>query len=483
MKIPDLFRKNMKDYFIHHPEVSQEEFWKSFDETPFRGVRLFERACKGNRKERLLSRLNIGGEIPWCPAGYYTSRQDLGKSPYYLGGAFYIQEPSAMLPAELLKPVPGDKVLDLCAAPGGKATRLGEMLKGNGLLVANEVSADRAKALLRNVELFGIENVVVVNESPQKLVENFPGYFDKILVDAPCSGEGMFRRDPQAVNSWEIYGPENCAPIQKDILEKAHIMLRPGGQMVYSTCTFNRRENEEQIDAFLYKYPGYRVISHEPEEGVTVTSGAEFSGALRIWPQNQKGDGHFCVHMEKGKEDETQRPFRFPIKRKKSNNDRTYSARKAKEAMTAFCDALMSEESARRHRELILNSLYLFSDKIHLLPVSPDLFNGIKIVKMGAFPGTVRAKGESSIFTPSHSFAMSLDPDDMKEENCLTLCDDDERVMRYLKGETIFLKEDEQPRLVSRGRMLISVEGYSLGWGQRNGIAIKNEYPAAWRIR
>ena len=183
--------------------------------------------------------------IPWTDNGYYVDWRNMpARHPYYNAGVYYLQEPSAMAPAQILPVQPGDRVLDLCAAPGGKATELGARLDGRGLLVANEISSARARALLRNIEVFGIRNALVTNESPARLAERFPAYFDKVLVDAPCSGEGMFRKDPDVVKAWYPEKVKECAAVQREIILQAADMLRPGGYMVYSTCTFAPEENE-----------------------------------------------------------------------------------------------------------------------------------------------------------------------------------------------------------------------------------------------
>ena len=183
--------------------------------------------------------------IPWTSNGFYYQDEDRpARHPYYSGGLYYLQEPSAMTPASLLPVEPGDSVLDLCAAPGGKATELGAKLQGRGILVANDISNSRAKALLRNIELFGISNALVTNETPAKLSRYFPEYFNKILVDAPCSGEGMFRKDPAVAAAWTPDKPEQCARLQQEIVSRAVEMLMPGGLLLYSTCTFAPVENE-----------------------------------------------------------------------------------------------------------------------------------------------------------------------------------------------------------------------------------------------
>lgn len=179
-------------------------------------------------------------KIPWIPNGfYYDENVKPAKDPYYYAGLYYLQEPSAMTPASTLPVNPGDRVLDLCAAPGGKSTELGAKLKGKGILISNDISNSRAKALLKNLELAGVSNFCVTSESPERLSQCFPEFFDKILVDAPCSGEGMFRKERDMIKEWMERGPSHYAKIQKGIMEEAVKMLKPGGYLMYSTCTFS----------------------------------------------------------------------------------------------------------------------------------------------------------------------------------------------------------------------------------------------------
>ena len=200
-------------------------------------------------------------KIPWTKDGfYYDEGEHPGKHPFYYAGLYYIQEPSAMLPATVLDARPGEYILDLCAAPGGKTVQIAAGMKGEGLLIANDISSERIKALVKNIELCGVRNTIVTNEQPKKLAAKFPTYFDKILVDAPCSGEGMFRKDENAAKSWGKYKCDACSSVQKDILEYADIMLKPGGRLVYSTCTFSPEEDEVVIGNFLKKHDNYETF-------------------------------------------------------------------------------------------------------------------------------------------------------------------------------------------------------------------------------
>ncbi len=262
--------------------------------------------------------------VPWTLNGYYVDYRDApGRHPWYRAGLYYLQEPSAMAPAQILPVCPGDKVLDLCAAPGGKATELGARLQGRGVLVANEISNSRVKALVRNIELFGITNAVVTNETPARLAQRFEGYFDKALVDAPCSGEGMFRKDLDAAKAWYPEKVTECAKIQREIILNAADMLRAGGYMVYSTCTFEPLENELVIAHLLRERPQMELVKI-PCEGAREAFREAFSleelvrrgyeipgfkaafdeapdltGAARIWPHRAGGEGHFIALLHK----------------------------------------------------------------------------------------------------------------------------------------------------------------------------------------
>ena len=379
-----------------------------------------------------------------------------------------------MLPAQVLSAKPGDMVLDLCAAPGGKACRLGEDLRGEGLLVANEINEDRAKALLRNIERTGITNAVILNETPEHLCERFDMFFDKILVDAPCSGEGMFRRDPFAVKSWEKFGPEVCIKMQKDILDCADIMLKEGGELVYSTCTFCEGEDEDMIKGFMASHEGYEIIPHPELADVTVCD--KLPGAMRIWPHISRGDGHFCVHLRKVK---ASREPRFNYKFATEKRTDNYSFNKSKEAMLSFMKDILKDEAYKEFSRKTGEQFVFHKNKIHLVPVNERLFDRIKVVKMGHFPGEIKETFDKRIFLPSHCLAISLVFDEIKDDHKLVLGRDDERLIKYLKGETITAEEE----IAKKGYVVICVDSYPLGFAKLQGPGVlKNMYPKAWRL-
>ena len=250
--------------------------------------------------------------VPWTEKGFLTTDEQCNpaKHPYYYAGLYYIQEPSAMIPASILPVHEGDRILDVCAAPGGKATELAAKLGGTGQLVANDISVSRAMALAKNLQIAGAVNVVVTAEKPERLQESFSQYFDGILIDAPCSGEGMFRRDPHMVQDWEEKGPQYYAPIQRDILKAAYQMLREGGYLVYSTCTFSPEEDEKNILWFLRQFPDMHVCEVPSKEGfcsgitdaaLTKAERQQLSRCVRIFPHKTVGEGHFAVLLQSRK--------------------------------------------------------------------------------------------------------------------------------------------------------------------------------------
>ena len=256
--------------------------------------------------------------IPWIPNGFYYEREDdPARHPFYYAGLYYLQEPSAMTPASVLPVMPGEHVLDLCAAPGGKATALGAKLAGEGLLVANDISASRAKALLKNLEIFGIRNSFVTNAYPAKLAEQFAGAFDKILVDAPCSGEGMFRKDLANARVWSLEKVKECAKTQHEIIRQAVSMLKPGGLLLYSTCTFSPEENEQTIASLLQEHPELQLVELPWYEGFAhgrpelADGNPELTKCVRIFPHRMAGEGHFLALLYKKKDGEADTELRL----------------------------------------------------------------------------------------------------------------------------------------------------------------------------
>ena len=293
LKLSEEYLNRMRDL------LGEEEFsayLKSFDEERLYGLRVNTAKVTPEAFPELVS-WDLK-PVPWIPNGfYYEGTERPAKDPYYYAGLYYLQEPSAMTPAMLLPVEPGDRVLDLCGAPGGKSTELGVRLAGKGVLISNDISNSRAKALLKNLELWGISNICVTSETPDKLADVFGPWFDKILIDAPCSGEGMFRKDDDMVKSYEERGPEYYSEIQKEITDQAVRMLAPGGLLLYSTCTFSRCEDEEIICHILENHQEMELIRLPLFEGAS--GGIGLDGCIRLFPHKIKGEGHFISLLRK----------------------------------------------------------------------------------------------------------------------------------------------------------------------------------------
>ncbi len=406
--------------------------------------------------------------VPWTKNGFYLQGDlQASKHPYYAAGLYYLQEPSAMTPAACLPIEEGDRVLDLCAAPGGKATELAAKLNGTGILVANDISNSRAKALLKNLELFGAGNILVTSETPERLLSYFEGWFDKILVDAPCSGEGMFRKEPSMVKDWLEKGPEYYAKIQKEILSTAAKLLRPGGLLLYSTCTFSRLENEENIERFLME-ENFRLLplplpKERKELGFAPGQGKCFDAA-RLFPHRLDGEGHFVALLRKNEcsnlSDEA-----FPKPKEKA--DARGVLKKLPEEWLDFAKNLRISFDSRLLR--------LYEGHLYLLPdaLAAKNIRSLRFLRTGLYLGEVKQKR----FEPSQALAMFLRKEDFAQT--VDLKADDERVVRYLKGETLDLEDLTKPK--DKGWCLVCVDGFSLGWGKLANGTLKNKYYPGWR--
>lgn len=407
--------------------------------------------------------------VPWTSCGYYYSGElRPAKHPYYYAGLYYLQEASAMAPAEVLPVEPGDRVLDLCGAPGGKTTQLGMRMKGKGVLYANDISASRAQAMLKNVELAGLSQVFVTAETPERLAGFFPNYFDKILVDAPCSGEGMFRREPGMVKDWISRGPSYYLPLQRQILSAAVSMLRPGGLLLYSTCTFSREEDEENVLYLLEKFPELTLESIPPRPGF---SADQLAGTVKLLPQRVEGEGQFLALLRKQGSTDAEGTTETGNNSKQKTEGRTASSggvlpKALRDSeWPSFAD-LLPERITRK-------PLVIRGENVYLLPDQSEIVSGIHYLRTGLLLGSLQ-KGR---FTPSQALAMNLKPEEVA--NSVDFALSDERVIRYLKGETISC-ESASVRGVD-GWCLVSVSGYPLGWAKRKGSGLKNKYYPGWR--
>ena len=434
--------------------------------------------------------------VPWTENGFYLEGGGrASRHPYYAAGLYYLQEPSAMVPAAALPIERGDRVLDLCAAPGGKATELAARLAGTGLLVANDLSNSRAKALLKNLELFGAENILVTSESPERLARYFEGFFDKILIDAPCSGEGMFRKNPSMTRDWEEKGPDYYARIQKEITAQAARLLRPGGLLLYSTCTFSVKENEETILSLLRTAPGFRVlplalpdtakhygfapgrpdlISREAAgEGLTEEEWTGLTLAARLYPHRVEGEGHFAALLQK-KETEAEEAAESPEKLRNDGGGRKGRAAGHAQAGKALSESFREFEKSLR-KPLEEDRIRSYDGRLYYLPEALLSRNirGLRFLRTGLYLG--EEKGNR--FEPSQALAMALKKEDF--DGTIDFPSEDERAIRYLKGET--LDVEDLADAGGKGWRLVCVDGFPLGWGRLAGGRLKNKYYPGWR--
>lgn len=499
MKLPILFEDRMKELLGEEYEA----YLKCYEKPHYGGIRVntlksapedFERICPF-----------VINRIPWVGNGYYyDTKKQPAKHPYYYGGLYYIQEPSAMTPASLLPITPGDKVLDVCAAPGGKSTELGARLQGKGVLVSNDISNSRAKALLKNIELFGIRNALVLSEAPDKLVDYFEGYFDKILIDAPCSGEGMFRKSPTIMKNWEQYGVEYYNKLQKDIIMLAAKMLRPGGYMLYSTCTFSPEENEGTIAFLMERHPEFHVVEALPakswqEEAQVSYPGfdhgkphwlerltkppmipderkEELRNCLRLWPHRIDGEGHFVALLHKGVEasnDVTEKSVSMEKERKIGRNGRVndnYPLQKSsgrnKAGITDEALEFIKDLKFPLKEEL----LHVHEELLYLLPEGLPELKGLRILRQGLLLGEMKKQR----FEPSQALASALTTRDYDKRISLKI--EDPNVIRYLKCEAIEPEEE-----LADGWYLVCVEDFPLGWLKAAKHNYKNKYLPGWR--
>ena len=386
------------------------------------------------------------GPVPWADLGYYLKpRARPGAGLWHFCGGFYVQEASAMMPASALGIRPGEKVLDLCAAPGGKSSQIAFALRGEGLLVSNEPEPKRAKMLAGNLERLGIGNAVVTNEYPDRLAEKWPGFFDAVLVDAPCSGEGMFRREPDSRTEWTPNGPEGCAKRQLTILDSAAILLKPGGRMVYSTCTYNSVENEGVAEAFLRAHPEFSLRAFALP-GLPAAK----NGMLKILPHRVRGDGQFAALFVKSGEGDRPTP---------KQQSGSVSRRDAKAPDPA---ALFRQFQKDWGVSLEAYSPMLWGDSLCAAPAgSPDL-SGLRV----ASPGLMLARIAGNRLEPAHQAAMTL-----RDLPGVTL--DDRDALAFVRGEEVLCD--------GRGYLAARWHGLPLGWGKASDGVLKNHLPKGLR--
>ena len=377
--------------------------------------------------------------VAWEPMGYYYDPDSRpGLHPYHEAGVYYLQEASAMSAVALLDPQPGEKICDLCAAPGGKSTQIAGRLQGDGFLLCNEINPKRAKILSRNIERMGVANALVTNEHPARLAEKYPGLFDRVLIDAPCSGEGMFRKEEAAVTDWSEETVKMCAARQQEILHSGATLVKPGGRLVYSTCTFAPEENELCMEKFLQAHPEF---TREHVDAPWFTPAG--TGAFRLWPHKLLGEGHFVAVLRKVSGEESDIP--------------QIKGEQMPKVFTEFAKDL--DLSLPRGKAV------LFGQSLYLAPEEMPDIRGVKVLRPGLELGEVK----KDRFEPAHALALYL----KTAAKVVSLPAESPVLQGYLQGQTV--------ENATRGWTLIQVDSYSIGWGKGDGKMLKNHYPKGLR--
>ncbi len=440
---------NLPIEFINRMKIQLGEEFESFIDAfsnPCANSAIRINTLKKNAYDLVISEFGELEPVLWCKNGFYADKNIItGKHPYHMAGLYYFQEASAMSVGEALPIKYGDFVLDLCAAPGGKSTHVAEKLKGTGLLVSNEIIPKRAAILSENIERMGFSNVIVTNESPDSLCSKYPAFFDKIIVDAPCSGEGMFRKEPQAITEWSTENTISCAMRQRNIIDSAFKMLKPGGQIIYSTCTFAPCENEENIEYILKTYTHTELVDILPElcEGT-------IKKTRRIYPHKQKGEGHFTAL----------------IKSNLTSQQSTVQPQKSNITKENF---LLVEKFFKDFMTVAIphGTLLCFSERVFCIPDGINI-DKVKVLRAGLYLGDCK-KGR---FEPSHSLCLSQDKSAFMQS--INFEPDSKELISYLKGNTIPCS--------LQGWVCVCVSGNPIGWGKASGGILKNHYPKGLRI-
>lgn len=452
MKLPTDF---VNKYHKLMGDQEADEFISSFDQPTTPGFRI------NPLKAVQPSNLDLSSPTLHCQFGYHG--QVSGKTVDHQSGAVYSQEPSAMYVGEVAHPNLGEKVLDLCAAPGGKTTHLGSYLQNTGLLIANEIDSKRAKALVENVERFGMTNTIVTNTNPDRMAAQLPGFFDRILVDAPCSGEGMFRKDPDAIQYWSLDYPVECAERQRTILAQAVKNLKPGGELIYSTCTF-APEEDEQIIAWLVETYGFEIQPIKKYPGMDdgrpqwANGNPDLAKCVRIFPHHFNGEGHFIAKLKKPEvEEESKEPRRFR------------GIGKNIEMPTKEQNQLFNEFAKLELKGIHFQKLVVFKDNLYSIPEETPNLTGIKIVRLGLEIGEFK----KNRFEPSYALALAMHP----EQALRNVTIDIEEWKKYVHGDTFTV----DPKL-KKGWYLLVCEQQPVGFAKVVNGTAKNFFPKGLRF-
>ncbi|MGX7776801.1 RsmF rRNA methyltransferase first C-terminal domain-containing protein [Streptococcus pluranimalium] len=436
-----------QDFINKYIELLQEEapsFLDSFSEAPVSGFR------SNPLKEKQIA---FDNPIPKTEWGYYGKIS--GKSVEHVTGLVYSQEPAAQMVGQVAKPKPGMKVLDLAAAPGGKTTHLLSYLNNTGLLISNEINTKRSKILTENVERFGARNVLVTNESAERLAKIFPSYFDLIVFDGPCSGEGMFRKDPEAVKYWHKDYSKDLASLQKSILSDALAMLAPGGELVYSTCTWSPEENEEVVEWLLEAFSQLELIPIRAINGMRDSD--LMPGTVRMYPHSFKGEGQFIA--------------KFKDVRPREEETKLKQKRKARQVSLTKEQMNLWESFSQEHLKITLEGQYqVFGEQLYIIPAHlPDL-SQLKIARNGLHLGTFKKKR----FEPSFALGIALKPSEVVQKIKIDI----EQFKEYVAGSQVNLHET-----YSNGWYQVVINGNGLGFAKVVGNQLKNFYPKGLRFK
>ncbi|MCM1266259.1 MAG: RsmF rRNA methyltransferase first C-terminal domain-containing protein [Bacteroidales bacterium] len=469
MKLPEAFLARME----HLLGGEYEAFLRSYGEERQYGLR--RNPLKASEETFIRVMPFPLQKIAWAREGYsYDAASKPGSHVFHEAGAYYIQEPSAMAAVEALDPQPGERILDLCAAPGGKTTQIAGRMDGKGLLVANEVVGERAKILSQNVERMGIANCVVCSEKPERLSMLFPAFFDRVLVDAPCSGEGMFRKEPAARGEWSKEAVAMCADRQAAVMREAAKLVKPGGVLVYSTCTFSPEENEGTVSAFLREQEAYHIedipcgslFSPGRQDWIMEAApGIERTG--RIWPHLQRGEGHFVARLRRnGAGEAAQAPVER--KRREAGGGKSRGGVRSDSELCKLADGFLRDELevTEAWRDSHTGRLFRFGEQIYLMPGEMPPLAGIRVLR----PGLQLMTEKKKRFEPAHALALSLKPDDIGKKREVSY----EEALGWLRGESLSCQDEE-------GWTALFYEGFCLGFGKASAGQMKNHYPKGLR--
>lgn len=439
---------NLPKGFLNRMEALLEEelpaFLESYNDERLYGLRV--NTLKISVEEFLKITPLTLSPIPWTRDGfYYDPEEKPTKHPHYYAGLYYIQEPSAMAPVNVLEPQENDNVLDMCACPGGKSVQIASYLKNKGLLVANDISTSRIKALVKNFEMMGVTNALILNTTQDVIGQHFEGFFDKLLIDAPCSGEGMFRKEPKMVSEWTEDYTQSFRTIQDDILSHIECTLKPSGSLVYSTCTFSALENEDCLNAFMAGHSQFEKADMDSSRFNFVTQ----EGYGRLWPHKLKGEGHFVAKLRKTGEVQEEKRFA------------ALKPNKAPAYFQAFMDENLAIPLEGHFEEM--------NGKLYLRPEYNIVLKGVRVIRYGWLLG----EWDGKKYTPSQALAMGLKMADAKRS--INFSSEQIESLKYLRGETLHVEGKD-------GLNLVCVDGYPLGWAKMNKGTLKNMYNSAWRL-